>query len=157
MLWSLEHYVWRQVVKNLVVPEDLELRQVNKVSNLVLVPQLNSSLPDKVDLLEPGSITDNCWISLIDTAVHIYYQLIGETPLTVVKEMLELSLEFFEEWISKLSLHLWRDFVVKGEFLDNHVKVIEHGILYVLFDTTVQFWWDIVGLVWFLNLLDPNV
>jgi len=168
VLWtieeSLEHDVGLQIVKDLVVTKVAKLRQVKDGLLLVqlvvlVVVHFDETLADEVHFLHITLVADNTLSRRRNTTVHLNDKLVGEAALALLEEVIEGSLEFFEDSgvLNQISLHLGCDLLVELELLDDQVEIVEEGLLDVLSDIVIQRWLNMERLVGLLNLLDPHV
>ena len=94
-----------------------------------------------------------------DSAEHIDDELVDESSLAVIKEMIERLLKFLEDpsILDNLRLHQWGDLLVELEFLDHQVEIVKESLLNVSPDVVVKSWLNVIWFVRLLNLLDPHV
>ena len=82
-----------------------EVRELWKIENwllldflvVLIVVNLNETLSNEVHFLDITLVTDNSLSWSVDSAVHSNNQLVSETSLTLLKEMVERSLELLED------------------------------------------------------------
>ena len=158
VLWGmsqgLEQDVGLEVVQDLVVAE---VRVLWKVEDgfllfdfvILVVVDLNESLSDEVHLLDVGFVGDDGLARCVDTAVHADDELVGESSLALLEEMVEGSFKLLEDSgvLNKISLHLWGDLLIELEFLDDEVEIVEESLLDVLSDVVVERRLNMEGLV----------
>ncbi len=101
----------------------------------------------KEHLMKLLLVSHNLLVGWIYPRIHINYQLIGESLVAEVKEMFEFLLKVHEDDVHDLGLHLGRQLLVELELLDDHVEIIEQGILDVAPYLLVEGWRDVEGLV----------
>jgi hypothetical protein len=116
-------------------------------------------LPDEVHFFYVTLVADDALARGRDAAVHLDDQLVGESTLTLLKEVVEGSLELFEDAgvLNQVGLHFWGDLLVELELLDNEVEIVKESLLDVFADIVVERWLDVERLVRLFNLLDPHV
>ena len=123
---SLEHDVGLELIENLVVTEVGVLWQVKDGLLLGLlivfvIENLDESLSDEVHLFDVTLVADDSLAWGVDSAVHVDDQLICETSLALLKEVIEGSLELLEDSsiLNQISLHFWSDLLVELELLND--------------------------------------
>lgn len=91
------------------------------LSLLFVVENFNNALSDEVDLFDVTLVTDHSLAWSVNSAEHIDNELIGESSLTFVEEMVKLLFELFENIsvLNQLSLHFWSDLLIEREFFDD--------------------------------------
>ena len=144
-----------------------EVRELWQVENwllfldliVVVVVDLNNSLSDEIHLLDITLVTNDSLTGSVESAEHVDDQLVGETSLAFVEEMVERLFEFLENSsvLDQLGLHLWSDLLVENKLFNDQVEVIHEGLLNVLSDIVIEGWLDVEWLVGLLNLLDPHI
>jgi hypothetical protein len=91
--------------------------------NLVVfvVVDFYETLSDKVHLLNITFVADNALSWRGDPAIHLDNEFVSESTLTLLEEVVERSLKFFEDSgvLDQVSLHLWRNLLVELELLDD--------------------------------------
>lgn len=143
------------------VRESREIQDRLFLSQLIVfvVKYLNLASLNEIHLLNTTLVADDslCW--LINPAVKVNDKLIDESSLTLFEKVVEAPLELLELGClnDELCLHLGRHPLVKLEFLDNQIVVIEECLIDVVFDIVVKVWLDVERLVRLLDLLDPHV
>jgi len=164
MAQGLEDNIGLQVVQNLVISKVGELGQVKDwllllVLIIFIVEDFDKTLSNKVHLLNITLVTDNSFTWSVNSAVHVDDQLIGESSLALLKEVVEGSLEFLEDSgvLDKISLHLWCDLLVELELLDNQIEIVQEGLFNIFSDVVVQSWLNVEWLVGLLDLFDPHI
>ena len=67
-------------------------------------------------------------------------QFIGETTLTLVKEMVEGLFKISENSsvLDELSLHFWSDLLKEWELFNDQIIIVKKSLVDVLFDIVVQ-------------------
>jgi hypothetical protein len=148
----------------LVVSEVRELWQVEDWLLLldlivVVVVDLNDSLSDEIHLLDVTLVTNDSLSRGVESAEHIDDELVGETSLAFVEEVVERFLKLLEDSgvLDKLGLHFWGDLLVENELLNNQVEIVHEGLLNVLSDIVIESWLDVERLVGLLDFLDPHI
>jgi hypothetical protein len=151
---SLNHNVRLKFLKNLVVSEVAEFRQVKNWSLLndlivVVIKNFNDSLSNEINLLHVTFVADNNSSRGVKSAEHINDKLVGEAPFALIKEMIERLLEFLENSgiLNKLGLHFWSNLLIERELFDNQVEIVFESLLNVLSDVIVQSWLNVEWLV----------
>ena len=151
---SLEHDVGLETIENLVVTEVRVLWQVEDGLLLALlivlvVENLDESLSDEIHLLDITLVADDSLAWGVDSAVHVDDQLICETSLALLKEVIERSLELLENSciLNQVSLHLWGDLLVELKLLNDQVEIIEESLFNILSDVVVESGLDVEWLV----------
>jgi len=106
---------------------------------VLVVENLDDTLSNKKHFLNWAFVTDDHTILLKDPTEHRDDELVCETALTLIKEMIEGAFELLEYSgaLNQLCLHLGGDLLVEGELFDDEVEIIEEGLLYVFTDVTV--------------------
>lgn len=94
VLESFDHNVGLQLLKDLVISEVRELGQVEDWLFLldliiVIVVDLDNSLSDEVHLLDITLVTDYSLTWGVESAEHVDDQLVGETSLALIEEVVE--------------------------------------------------------------------
>ena len=82
-----------------------EVRELWKIKNrllldflvVLIVVNLNETLSNEVHFLDITLVADNSLSWSVDSAVHSNNQLVSETSLTLLEEMVERSLELLED------------------------------------------------------------
>ena len=82
-----------------------EVRELWKIKNrllldflvVLIVVNLNETLSNEVHFLNITLVADNSLSWSVDSAVHSNNQLVSETSLTLLEEMVERSLELLED------------------------------------------------------------
>jgi len=82
-----------------------EVRELWKIENwllldflvVLIVVNLNETLSNEVHFLDITLVADNSLSWSVDSAVHSNNQLVSETSLTLLEEMVERSLELLED------------------------------------------------------------
>ena len=160
-----ENDVGLQVEEDLVVTEVTEFRKIEDwlfilafFAALISI-ELNNTLSDEEKLLNITLVADDSLSWSIDSAVHVNDELVGETSLALIEEMVERLLEFLEDSgvLNQVGLHLWCDLLIELEFFNDQVEIVHEGLLDILSDIVVESWLDVEWLVGFLNLLDPHI
>ena len=128
----------------MVVPE---VRELWKIENwlllgflvVLIIVNLNETLSNEVHFLDITLVADNSLPWSVDSAVHSNNQLVSETSLTLLKEMVERSLELLEDSgiLDQISLHLWNNLLVELELLNNQVEIVKESLFNVLSDIIV--------------------
>jgi hypothetical protein len=128
----------------LVVPE---VRELWKIENwlllgflvVLIIINLNETLSNEVHFLDITLVADNSLPWSVDSAVHSNNQLVSKTSLTLLKEMVERSLELLEDSgiLDQISLHLWSNLLVELELLNNQVEIVKESLFNVLSDIIV--------------------
>lgn len=150
-----ENDVGLQVVENLIVTEITELWQVkNGLFVLAIFAALvgvkfHNTLSDEEELLDVALVADDSLAGSVDSAVHVDDELVGETSLALIEEMVERLLEFLEHSsiLDKFSLHLWSDLLVESKLLDDQVEIVFESLFNILSDIVVESWLDMERLV----------
>lgn len=168
VLWAveerLEDYVGFQVVQDLVVAKVAVFGQIQDgalldIFVILVIIHFNEALPDEVHFFDITLVTNDAFAGGGDTAVHLDDELIGEASLALLEEVVEGSLEFFEDTgvLDQVRLHLRGNLLIELELFDNQVEIIEESLLNILSDIVVQGRLDVEGFVRFLDFLDPHV
>jgi len=126
---------------------------------IFVVEDFNETLSNKVHLLDVALVGDYHFAGSVDSAVHCDDEFIREASLAFFEEVVERSFEFFENSgvLNKVSLHLWGDLLIKLEFFDDKIEIVQESLLNILSDIVVECWLDVEWLVRLLDLLDPHV
>ena len=90
-----------QVIEDLVVTEVREFGEIQDWLLLgffiiLVVVDFNETLSNEVHLLDITLVADNSLSWSVDSAVHSNNELVSETSFTLLKEMVERSLELLE-------------------------------------------------------------
>ena len=106
-------------------------------------------MTNEIHFFDITFVTNDALSRCRNTAVHLNNELICEATLALLKEMIEGSLELFEDSgvLNQIGLHLWRDLLVELELLDNQIEIVKEGLLDVLSDIVVKGWLDVERLV----------
>ena len=114
-----------------------------------IIVDFNKSLSYEVHFLHIALVADDNFARSGNPAIHLDDQFVREATLALLKEVIEGSLEFFEDpgILNEVSLHLWSDLLVELEFFDDQVEIVEEGLLYILPDIVVKRWLDMEWLV----------
>jgi hypothetical protein len=124
-----------------------EVRELWKIENwlllgflvVLIIVNLNETLSNEVHFLDITLVANNSLPWSVDSAVHSNNQLVSETSLTLLKEMVERSLELLEDSgiLDQISLHLWSNLLVELELLNNQVEIVKESLFNVLSDIIV--------------------
>jgi len=124
-----------------------EVRELWKIENwlllgflvVLIIVNLNETLSNEVHFLDITLVANNSFPWSVDSAVHSNNQLVSETSLTLLKEMVERSLELLEDSgiLDQISLHLWSNLLVELELLNNQVEIVKESLFNVLSDIIV--------------------
>jgi len=124
-----------------------EVRELWKIENwlllgflvVLIIVNLNETLSNEVHFLDITLVADNSLPWSVDSAVHSNNQFVSETSLTLLKEMVERSLELLEDSgiLDQISLHLWSNLLVELELLNNQVEIVKESLFNVLSDIIV--------------------
>ena len=124
-----------------------EVRELWKIENwlllgflvVLIIVNLNETLSNEVHFLDITLVADNSLPWSVDSAVHSNNQLVSETSLTLLKEIVERSLELLEDSgiLDQISLHLWSNLLVELELLNNQVEIVKESLFNVLSDIIV--------------------
>lgn len=98
---------------------------------------------------------DSAWKVL--TSVHPDNELISETDLTRVEEVLESLDELVKDFLYQFSLHLRSQLLVQLVLFNDQVIIRAEGLLDSFLDSLRQFRWHVVWLVTALDSLHPEV
>ena len=164
VLKGLDNNVGLQLLENLVISEVRELWQVEDWLLfldliVVVVVDLDNSLSNKIHLLDVTLVTNNGLTRCVKSTEHVDDELVGESSLTFVEEVIERLLELLENScvLDQLGLHLWGDLLVENKLLNNQVKIVHEGLLNILSDIVIESWLDVEWLVGLFNLLNPHI
>jgi hypothetical protein len=126
---------------------------------VVVIIDLNNTLPDEIHFLDVTLIADDSLAWGVKSAEHVDDQLIGESSLTFIKEVVERLLKLLENSsvLDKFSLHFWSNLLIENELFNYQVEIIHKGLLYVLSYIVIEGWLNMEWLVRFLYLLDPHI
>lgn len=148
----------------MVVSEVRELWQVEDwllLLNLivVVVVDLDNSLSDEIHFLDITLVTDDGLTWGVESAEHVDDELVSETSLAFIEEVVERLLELLENSrvLDKLSLHLGGDLLVENKLFNNQVEIVHEGLFNVLSDIVIESWLDVEWLVGLLDFLDPHI
>ena len=86
-------------------------------------------------------------------------QFVREATLTLLEEVVEGSLEFFEHTsiLDEVSLHFRSNLLIELEFFNNKVEIIQKSLLDIFSDVVVKSRLNMERLVRFFNFLNPHV
>lgn len=148
----------------MVVSEVRELWQVEDwllLLNLivVVVVDLDNSLSDEIHFLDITLVTDDGLTWGVESAEHVDDELVSETSLAFIEEVVERLLELLENSrvLDKLSLHFGGDLLVENKLFNNQVEIVHEGLFNVLSDIVIESWLDVEWLVGLLDFLDPHI
>jgi hypothetical protein len=87
---------------------------------VVVVVYLDDSLSDEIHLLDITLVTNDSLTWGIESAEHVDNELVGESSLTFIEEVVERLLKLLENSciLDQLGLHLWSDLLVKNKLLN---------------------------------------
>jgi hypothetical protein len=87
---------------------------------VVVVVDLDDSLSDEIHLLDITLVTNDGLTWGIESAEHVDDELVGESSLAFIEEMVERLLELLENScvLDQLGLHLWSDLLVENKLLN---------------------------------------
>jgi len=124
-----------------------------------IVVHFNKSLPNEIHFLNIALIADHDFPWCGNPAVHLDDQFVGEATLTLLKEVIERSLELFEDpgVLDEVGLHLWSDLLIELELFDDKIEIIEECLLYILSNVIIECRLNVEWLVGFFNFLNPHV
>ena len=149
-----EYDVGFQVVQDLVVTKIAEFWQIEDwfiffVLVVFVVVDFDEALSDEIHFFDIALVANNTLAWCRDTAIHLNDKFVGKATLTLLEEMIERPLKFFEYSgiLNQIGLHLWSDLLVELEFFDDKVEVIEECLLNILSNIIIQRWLNMIWLV----------
>ena len=138
----------------MVVTKVAEFRQIEDGFLLLkfvifIVVDFDEALTDEVHFLHITLVTNDTLSWGRNTAIHLNNQLVSEATLALLEEMVEGSLELFEDAsvLDQICLHLWSNLLIELEFFDNEVEIVEECLLNVLSDIVIECWLNMEWLV----------
>jgi len=106
-------------------------------------------LSDKEHLLNICLVAYDNFAWNVDPAEHVNDQIVGESSLAFFKEVVERLFKVSEcsSALDEFSLHLWSNLLVKLEFFNHQVEVIQECLLNVFSNVVVKSRLNMVWLV----------
>jgi hypothetical protein len=107
---------------------------------LIVVTDFNNAHSDKIELLEFGLVSNYCFVWVLEPTGQTDDELVGEATLAHSKEVGKVVFELLEDTrlLDQLRLHLWGQFLIEWELLDDQVEVVEKRLLNVHADIVVE-------------------
>ena len=93
---------------------------------VLVILDLYDTLSDEVHLFHVGLVVQHSFARGHDSAEHRDNELVDESSLAVVEEMVERLFKFHKDSsiLDDLRLHHWGDLLVELKFFDNQVEIV---------------------------------
>jgi hypothetical protein len=89
--------------------------------------------------------------------VQVYHELIPKAYFPTTQKVIKILDKVLEDQLNHLRLHFRGQLLVKREFFDHHIVIVQEGIFYGLGYIFVQGGPQVVRLVRFLDFVYPNL
>ena len=124
-----------------------------------MVVNFGDTFSNEVKLFHVRVVWNDNLAVLKEFAEQVDDKFVGEAPLAILEEVVEVLLKLGEgiSQFDKTGLHFRGDLLIEVEFLNDEVKVIPVGLLDVFSDVVVQVWLQVERVVRFLDLFDPHI
>ena len=106
-------------------------------------------MSDEIHFLDIALVADDSLAWSVKSTEHVDDQLVGESSLAFVEEVVERLFELLKNSrvLDELSLHLGGDLLVENKFFNDQVEIVHESLLHVFSNIIIKGWLDVEWLV----------